>query len=81
MNDVADLPFCAHIEHAYTPRETASYGGGDHIVVDEEVCIGRIRRDVGDALCKKRWRFWGLMPGGEDHAPNCTRCIEIAGRF
>lgn len=34
---LAQLPFRWHIEHAYTPRETALYGGADHIVVDEAV--------------------------------------------
>ena len=74
------LPFPAHIEHAYTPRETGSYGGRDHVVVEEEVRIGRIRRNRGDALCKTRWAFWGLNRGGEDHEPSCVRCIEIAER-
>ncbi|MBS1895467.1 MAG: hypothetical protein JST59_29560 [Actinobacteria bacterium] len=74
------LPFGAHIEHAYTPRETALYGGGDHVVVEEEVRIGRIHRNARDALCKSRWSFWGLHRGGEDHEPSCKRCIEIAER-
>jgi hypothetical protein len=77
---VTDLPFEAHIEHAYTSRETATYGGGDHIVVDETVTIGRIHRSPGNALCKARRSFKALLPGGEDHTPNCKRCIEIAER-
>jgi hypothetical protein len=72
------LPFAAHIEHAYTPRETALYGGADHVVVEEEVRVGRIHRQARDALCKSRWSFWGLNRGGEDHEPSCKRCIEIA---
>ena len=74
------LPFAAHIEHAYTPRETALYGGADHVVVEEEVRVGRIHRAERDALCKPRGRFWGLNRGGEDHVPSCRRCIEIAER-
>ena len=74
------LPFAAHIEHAYTPRETALYGGGNHVVVEQEVRIGRIHRHARDALCKSRWSFWGLNRGGEDHTPSCRRCIEIAER-
>lgn len=74
------LPFAAHIAHAYTPRETALYGGADHVVVEEEVRVGRIHRVQGDALCKRRGRFWGLNRGGEDHVPSCRRCIEIAER-
>lgn len=78
--NVEGLPFAAHIEHAYTPRETATHGGGDHIVVDEFVRIGRIVRSPGNPLCKARRSFWGLCRGGEDHTPNCKRCIEIAAR-
>ncbi|MBS1861894.1 MAG: hypothetical protein JSS68_09295 [Actinobacteria bacterium] len=74
------LPFAAHIEHAFTPRETALYGGANHVVVEEEVRIGRIHRHSRDALCKLRWSFWGLNRGGEDHVPSCRRCIEIAER-
>jgi hypothetical protein len=74
------LPFAAHIEHAYTARETATYGGGDHIVVDELVRLGRIVRSPGNALCKARRSFNCLMRGGEDMTPNCKRCIEIANR-
>lgn len=74
------LPFPAHIEHAYTPRETALYGGANHVVVEQEVRVGRIHRRSRDALCKPRGRFWGLYRGGEDHVPSCQRCIEIAER-
>jgi hypothetical protein len=74
------LPFPAHIEHAYTPRETALYGGANHVVVEQEVQVGRIHRSERDALCKRRDRFWGLYRGGEDHVPSCRRCIEIAER-
>ncbi len=74
------LPFAAHIEHAYTPRETALYGGANHVIVEQEVRVGRIHRAERDALCKPRDRFWGLYRGGEDHIPTCRRCIEIAER-
>lgn len=77
---LGELPFPAHIEHAYTPRETATHGGGDHVVVEQEVRIGRILRTRGDALCRPRRRFWGLARGGEAHVPSCRRCIAIAGR-
>lgn len=70
---VADLPFAAHIE-------TATYGGGDHIVVDETVTIGRIHRSPGNALCKARRSFKALLPGGEERTASCKRCIEIAER-
>lgn len=74
------LPLAAHIEHAYTPRETALYGGANHVVVEQELQVGRLHRHPGDALCKPRHRFWGLRRGGEDRVPSCQRCIEIAER-
>ncbi|HVX32583.1 MAG TPA: hypothetical protein VHA80_05520 [Solirubrobacterales bacterium] len=77
---LGELPFRAHIEHAYTPRETATHGGGDHLVVEQEVRIGRILRSAGDALCRPRRRFWGLARGGEDRVPSCRRCVAVAGR-
>jgi hypothetical protein len=43
------LPFRWHIEHAYTPNETAGYGGADHIIVDESLRMGRLHREPGDA--------------------------------
>jgi|GEM_PF-2595719 len=72
------LPFAAHIEHAYTLRETALYGGADHIVGEKEGRIGLIHRRERDALCKPRDRFWGLNRGGEDHVSSCWRCTQIA---
>lgn len=74
------LPFAAHIEHPYTPRETALYGRANHVVVEEEVRIGRIHRSSRDTLCRPREHFWGLYRGGEDHVPSCRRCTEIAER-
>lgn len=54
---LAQLPFPWHVEHAYTPRETAMYGGADHIVVDAEIRIGRLVRKSGDTLSRPRTKF------------------------
>lgn len=67
--------------HAYTPRETGSHGGGNHIVCLDAFQHGRLSRAKGDALCKPRAKFWGLEPpSGGEKAVTCTRCLEIAVR-
>lgn len=48
--DVWTLPFAAHVEHAYTPRETGPYGGRNHVVVDEEIAVGRLGREAAVRL-------------------------------
>lgn len=79
---LARLPFRWHIEHAYTPQETGSYGGADHIVVDEEVRVGRLVRQPGDALSRVRKKFWGLSPVFEtDRLPSSLADIKIAERI
>ena len=76
------LPFSWHIEHAYTPSETATYGGADHIVVDEEVRFGRLVRAPGDALSRPRKKFWGLSAVAEkDRLPTSLADIKIAERI
>lgn len=79
---LARLTFAWHVEHAYTPRETGSYGGADHIVVGEEVRIGRLVRQPGDALSRPRKKFWGLSPVFEkDRLPSSIADIKIAERI
>ena len=75
------LPFSWHVEHAYTPRETAMYGGADHIVVDEDIRIGRLVRKPGDALSRPRLKFWGLSPVEEGRLPTSLADIKIAERI
>lgn len=74
------LPFSWHVEHAYTPRETALYGGADHIVVDEEIRIGRLVRKPGDALSRPRAKFWGLSGVEDGRLPTSLADIKIAER-
>lgn len=79
---LAQLPFRWHVEHAYTPRETATYGGADHIVVDEALRIGRLVRQPGDALSRARAKFWGLHTVAEpDRLPTSLADIQIAERL
>ena len=80
-NVLARLPFRWHVEHAYTPRETATHGGGDHVVVDEKIQIGRLVRHPGDALSRSRAKFWGLHAVEEGRLPNSLADIKIAERI
>jgi hypothetical protein len=78
---LARLPFSWHVEHAYTPRETAMYGGADHVVVDEPVRLGRLRREPGDALSRPRAKFWGLSRVADARLPTSLADIKIAERI
>ena len=75
------LPFRSYIAHAYTAQETATYGGADHIVVDEPVRIGRLKRDPGDALSQPRSKFLNLSRVEEDRLPTSLADIKIAERI
>jgi len=70
----------SYVAHAYTPRETGSYGGRDHLVTEVPIHSGRLVRHPGDALCKPARRFWGLHRTGEGSPVTCKRCLEIAQR-
>lgn len=78
---LARLPFRWHVAHAYTPTETAMYGGADHIVVDEPIRIGRLARGPGDALSRPKHKFWGLSRVEEDRLPTSLADIKIAERI
>lgn len=78
---LARLPFRWHIAHAYTAQETGSYGGGDHIVVDEPVHIGRLVREPGDALSRPKRKFLHLVAVEEGRLPTAIADIRIAERI
>jgi len=75
------LPFSWHIAHAYTAQETATYGGADHIVVDEPIRIGRLSREHGDALSRPQRKFWGLHAVEEHRLSTSLADIKIAERI
>lgn len=75
------LPFRWHVEHNYAVRETATYGGADHVVVDEVVQLGRATRQPGDTLSAPRGRFRGLHPLEEHRLPTARRDIRVAERI
>jgi len=45
-------------------------------VLDGPLLTGRLLRDVGDALCKPRRKFWGLYDN-MGTTPDCARCCTM----
>ena len=78
---LAQLPFRSYVAHAYTARETATYGGADHIVVAEPIRIGKLSRQPGDALSRPRAKFLDLSRVEEDRLPTSVADIRIAERI
>ncbi|MEW6732476.1 MAG: hypothetical protein AB1489_14195 [Acidobacteriota bacterium] len=76
---VANLPFPWTTAYAYNPHEHANSNGRDHIILRQELHIGRLQRNAGDALCKPRDKFWGLEEVSNG-SPTCVKCLEIAER-
>lgn len=74
------------VGYAYNPRQAASSNGAYHLVVDEVMVerIGRLHRQVGDALCKPAGRFWHLQlhrTESEFNTRPCARCKAIRARI
>lgn len=70
--------------HAYAGGATCGhYSGGSHLVLTRPLEAGRLKRGVGDALCKPHAKFWGLEPYIErDPATaSCKKCREVAARL
>lgn len=76
------LPFETYPAYAYNPHEHATSNGGMHIVTREDFKIRRLKRERGDALCKRARDFWGLdgrEPG--ERLPTCKTCLDRAARY
>jgi hypothetical protein len=76
------LPFQWHIVGALNHRNNHngySYGC-DHVVVSEDVSIGRFKRRKGDALCKSASKFSNLWiePYPGQVGASCKACLERA---
>jgi hypothetical protein len=60
--------------------------GAHHVVLTEPLHEGRLHREVGDALCKPRAKFYGLDSGeGEARRAagqrfDCQTCQAVAER-
>lgn len=72
-------PIILNVHGAYHPRDAGNAHGAEHLVVAADFHRGRLRREVGDALCKPRRKFWGLNPHPE-RKPTCKRCLDLAAR-
>lgn len=77
---MSDQGLILRFAHAYTPNESATYGGGEHLVLTCDWSWGRLKRAKGDALCKPAKKFWGLHDIDEAHK-TCPRCLELARRY
>jgi len=75
------LPFPWHIEHAYAARETARYGGADHIVIGRDVRVGRATKRAGDTLARPRRAFRGLHRTEEGRLPSSAADIRVAEKI
>lgn len=53
-------------------------GGPFHIVVKESVTVGRLRRTLGDALCKRADKFPYELSEAPGEYPSCLKCALIA---
>lgn len=70
-----------HVEHAYARRTTDMYSGADHVVLDGPLEHGRLRRDLGDALCKPARTFRDLEPTNDRRDPSCVTCLAHLERL
>ncbi len=55
--------------------------GTEHIVIEEELRLGKLHRHSGDPLCSIQQKFPVLEPVDLERPPNCVRCLEIAERY
>lgn len=69
----------AHVEYAYSPRQGNFSNGTYHLVMNEDLESGRLKRRTHDVLCAPWRKFWGLEPR-TDATPNCARCAALAAR-
>lgn len=79
------LPFNWHIVGASNPYNNQngfSYAC-DHIVLCEDVSVGRFKRVAGDALCKPIRKFNGNLwvSPSKDAVPSCKACLERAEKL
>jgi hypothetical protein len=72
------FPF--HVTGAYNPSDRGSNAGGNHLIVDALLDVGRLHRQPGDPLCKPARNFWGLT-GDLRGSVTCHKCAEIALRL
>jgi hypothetical protein len=85
----AALPVPVRVVHNYTStRHTETHVQGvEHILVDEELHVGRLDRERGRALCftpskTRDHRALSLSDAGDDdRLPTCVQCVRAAYRI
>lgn len=70
-------------EYAYVWNQGPNSRARTHLVTDEALDHGRLRRAPGDALCKPRSKFWGLSSSCASVPVDrlCRRCVALAQRL
>jgi hypothetical protein len=77
-----DEPIDLVVAYAFSKREGDRSTGGYHWVTTTPLHAGRLHRQPGDALCKPRFKFWGLEHTRHSSPDvTCTRGIEIHDRL
>lgn len=78
------LPVPVTVQHNWTARHLDGYEqGGNHIVVREDLNVGRFRRTAGVALCwtpsrARELRHVSGNAGDENRLPDCKSCLRHA---
>jgi hypothetical protein len=76
----ARLPFawrCVGMDNP-TQNHTGTTNGANHVIVQEAVVIGRIRRAAGQPLCGRDSANLFVETAS---GPTCKRCLELAERI
>lgn len=79
----SSTPITGSVAYAWALRQGALSNGRDHIVLDDALEVGQLRRAAGDALCRPRRKFRDLSPGSNTatgHA-TCPVCLQRAERY
>lgn len=69
-----------HVEYKVSRRH-ASSTGDYHAVLNGDLLVGNLIRQRGDALCKRRSKFWRLDPRNDGSPITCPRCLELMARY
>jgi hypothetical protein len=70
-----------HVAYGYRNHLPSALAKGDyHLMLDEHLSRNRLRRAVGDPLCKPRRCFSGIERAASSK-PSCRACAVIAERL
>ena len=93
-NAALDIPVDWHINHRMVLSGLSRHSNGDganaatvwHVVLEQPLVQGRLRRNAGDLLCSKDVGSIGLSAGGErlgdrSRRVTCRACLRLAERL